>query len=93
MCLLSPAERYIKVPSSSAKVTHYHFVITAATGGLFSKNPHILPAPALLQHLLPSLHAFARATVERAKEGWCKSVKKCLPTTETAGRRISMGEQ
>lgn len=35
-------------------VTHYHSVITAATGGLFSENPHFLTASANWHHLLLS---------------------------------------
>lgn len=84
----------------AAPLPHYHSVITAATGGLLAKKASLscsfsqqAPPPVLLQHLLPLLLAFAKTTVNQAKQGWCKSVKMCLPIAETAGRRSLMGEK
>lgn len=61
--LLHTASRYPPLSASES-----HFAITAATGGLFSENPHFLASSANRHHLLPSLFAFASSTVQRARE-------------------------
>lgn len=93
--LLNTASRYRLL---FLRGTHHHSVITAATGGLLSEKPslsrcfsQLAPPPALLQHPFPSPLHSAICTVQRAREGRCKSAKSCVPIAETAGSRSSMG--
>lgn len=98
ICFLSPGPHCIKVCCSSATLSFcYH---CSYRGSLSKKKASLscsfsqqAPPPVLLQHLLPLLLAFAKTTVNQAKQGWCKSVKMCLPIAETAGRRSLMGEK